>query len=293
MLFHPDVWGLGSLAMDRNRLERIVVGMPSVARAVDLLPQTMARLDAGIGDGGDELLEVVVVNASVPPEAHRAARHLPPHPRLTILERHGSHPALVDAVDTDDGRYRQWMIKQSLDHALVMEACIDRGDLYLHVEDDALAASQWLALLRAWLRRHEGLQWRVVCLYHQTHVADGTSIPLETFTGMVAVAFHNADLRAVVDFVRAHCTEAPIDWLVRAWLQSVDGHAVVCTPCLFQHGGVVSSLPGTVQLAAAPTFVEPRGRHRLRQLTGLAHAWVGHPIRTSRSLWRLLRHGRR
>ena len=147
---------------------RLVIGIPTVPRPRPHLFETIDSILRGIPPGARDRVVLVVYNAAAPPEAHALARALPARHaaevdagRLRVLENPDGHAALagIEARCPPGERpdYFRWRCKLVLDFSRLVSFASALGDYYLHVEDDMLAAPDFLQKLEGWFDRHRPL----------------------------------------------------------------------------------------------------------------------------------------
>ncbi len=255
-----------------SRAARLVIGIPSVPRAHGYVERTVRSVVAAV----DADTVLVVLNAADPADSHVEIsrvrdehRALIEGGRLCIIEKpHAPTPPgdFPPAGEDEHAAYARWMTQHNLDVAFLMNACTSRGDFYVHLEDDVIAADGWLATFREWKARHfaDNASWDMLCLYSPHVSADCARVSLEDFFGAMGLLFRTGHVPALARYIRAHSADAPNDWLIRDYLLSVGARVYARSPSLFQHVGVVSSNPWRVQLVESPSFPERWFRRQRR-----------------------------
>jgi hypothetical protein len=244
---------------------KLVIGIPTVPRPRDYLSGTIDSIVAGIAPEAWPRVEIVVFNASVPPERHRAARALAArHPdlarsgRLTIIEDRAR-----DDVSPSPPSRDAWRRKLILDFVHLARACAVRGDHYLHVEDDVLAAAGFHADLERWFDDHFAARrdWAFLALFSTYRLRDREEIPARDFFSACALLFRSADALAFAAYAEARSRgDRALDLLMRDWLAGEGRGVFVRSPALFQHVGVFSSFSSELRPFQAASYPERRMR---------------------------------
>jgi hypothetical protein len=199
-------------------------------------------------------VEIVVFNAEPQPEQHAEACRIPARyrslvdsGRMTLLTNPGGHPQLAvrgsEPLEHESERHWAWRRKLALDFAHVAAHSSQRGDYYLHVEDDMLAARDFLPDLTSWFDEYFANRddWAFLSLFVPLRLVDREEIPLDQYYSCCALLFRCDDLAPLVGFLRRRFDEAPLDFLVREFA-ATQGKAVFArVPSLFQHVGVLST----------------------------------------------------
>jgi hypothetical protein len=146
---------------------KLVIGIPTVRRHRDYLLETVDALIMNIPKQVRAQVELIVFNADVSPEQHvqvgnLAARHaaLIESGFLTILTNPGGHPELGGRSSSFEKpavkrwENKAWEVKLTLDATYLMRYGAERGDYYLHLEDDFLAADGFYQRLVEWFDRN-------------------------------------------------------------------------------------------------------------------------------------------
>jgi glycosyl transferase family 54 (putative N-acetylglucosaminyltransferase) len=272
------------------RDSRLVIGVPTVPRRRDYLAGALGSLVAGIPEEARDRVAVVVLNAAVPPSSHpavaeAAARHraLVDAGLLTFIDNPAGHPALAQpAAGRRPGERPErfaWRRKLVLDFAHLARICSRRGDVYLHVEDDTLAAPDLVPELTRWYDARYAARddWLFLALFSGRVLPDGAEFPLAQYYSTCAILFRAAEAARVADEVERRSGERPLDELLRE-LAAAEGRKVyVRSPSLFQHLGLQSSYAGETRPAQSGSFREPRRAALARGAGDLAEVLRHHP----------------
>jgi alpha-1,3-mannosylglycoprotein beta-1,4-N-acetylglucosaminyltransferase A/B len=282
-----------------NSASRFVFGIPTVRRRRDYLKETVESLVSELPKD-TSLAQIVIFNAEPNPHFHVAVQEVErEYPELV-----GSHflniltaptldrepPGLDGRIDeTDpDVRYERWREKLVLDCALLFGLCKGRGEYYVHLEDDVIAAEGFWPKLISWFDAYfaERDDWSALCLYTHLDLTDRQPYPLDLFSGLPGLLLRCRDLELAAHYLVKHSRRAPCDWLLRDFFKETRKQVYARVPSLIQHVGVVSSLPGKVQPYESPTFEETplkKARRRataIRDLLQHVRPGVWHYLRT-------------
>ena len=262
---------------------RLVIGIPTVRRQRDYLLETVDSLIINIPRQARSRVELIIFNADVPPEKHKqvgdlAKRHITllKSGFLSILTNPDGHPELSKgplgfAQQPTDLRHRAWEAKLTLDAAYLMRHGAGRGDYYLHVEDDFLAADGFYERLVEWFDQNFAGRgdWGMLSLYAPYELQDCQQYRLEGFVPSPGMLFRSRDLPALAEALRSRYQLLPVDNLIACLLSEAHRAVYVCVPSLLQNMGVISTCESKVGLRRSPTFQEPAMRrvaHDLREL---------------------------
>lgn len=257
--------------MSYLRDSRLVIGIPTVSRDRDYLLETVGSIVAGVPAVARGGVEVVVFNAEAEPDRHKGvARLLAAHgdlvragflhvaanpdghaelrgwrPPAAEVIRDRPHLGLkLDRLDDEGLRaWSRWETKLALDAAYLMQHAAPRGDYYLHVEDDFVAAPGFYRRLVAWVDEHFARRddWSMLSLFTPFHVEDRQEYPLHRFYGSSGMLFRTGDVAVLAAELRARFDERPFDHLVGRILAEWGRPVYACAPALFRHVGLVSS----------------------------------------------------
>jgi hypothetical protein len=280
---------------------QFVIGIPTVRRDRDYLLETFDRLLEQIPPDERARVAIVVFNADPEPALHSQCRELADRHAaliesgfLTILRNPKGYPELPDDRPASDGAdrtaaYDRWKTKLLLDAVYLFNFCTDRGEYYIHLEDDVVVANGFLERLRAWLDTDlaRSDEWSIVSLFSTLHYfrdsrsSPPRSVPMtdlpRAFNSATALLFRCRDLRRISDFMARHHNQDPLDWTLGRFLVETGGCAYCCVPSLVQHNGVISSLSGKVELEFAPSFPEPFAPRMKRYCSQLLTLLRFHP----------------
>ncbi|QEN89402.1 hypothetical protein FZC33_25205 [Labrys sp. KNU-23] len=215
----------------------LCIAIPHVERPQNYLLQTLRSLVSdlslgkiviAIGDFGLEPsrnLDIVTEEFS----QHIVAGHL-------VLQRFGAGPAPLEGLARnfgDDETRVKWRSKQVLDAAAMMSANADRAPYYLHLEDDVLPPTDYLARA-AWHIAAAPPNW--------------FSIKLSPL-GACAILFRSTSLARLSAYLRTVYDEMPLDWLIDEFIafKRKVGQPSYVEDILFQHIGMYSTLPGQIR----------------------------------------------
>ena len=281
---------------------KFVIGIPTVRRKRDYLLETFDTLLEQIPPNERARVAIVVFNAEPEPAVHAQCRELADRHvaliesgLLTILTNPNGYPELAgdrtasNAAADRTAAYDHWKTKLLLDAVYLFNFCMDRGEYYVHLEDDVLVAEGFWTRLHAWLETDlaRSDEWGIVSLFSTLRdsgnprdwppgSAPMTPLPGE-FNCSMGLLFRCGDLRRINDFLTRHYNQGPLDWMLGRFLVETGGCAYYCVPPLVQHNGVISSLPGKVQLEFAPSFPEPFAPRMKRHCSQLVTLLRFHP----------------
>jgi N-Acetylglucosaminyltransferase-IV (GnT-IV) conserved region len=270
-MFSPDMTSPTDRTLDRSRL---VIGVPTVPRHSDYVERTVDSIVAGIPPGAWNRVEIVVFDATQPPVRHAAVARIEARyreqielGRLTILRNECGYPQLqVDPVGGTDreepARRSFWQRKLVLDFVHLARFCAQRGDYYLHVEDDSIATVDFLEHLTKWFDADfaERDDWAFLTLFTFYRTQDGEAVSLEEFFSACALLFRADDVSRVTHHCEEHLSRNGLDFLL-AEFAGQEGRAVFASsPPLFQHIGLFSSFEGETRTIQAAWFAEGRLR---------------------------------
>ena len=263
---------------------RFVIGIPTVRRKHDYLLETFDTLLGQITPEERARVAIVVFNAESDPALHRQCRQLADRHAaliesgfLTIVTNPHGHPKLSGDLPAgnvaEDGTAarKHWESKLLLDAVYLFNFCMDRGEYYIHLEDDGVVADGFWTRLHAWLDTDlaRSDEWVIVSLFSTLRDSGNprdrppgsvlmTGLP-RTFGSSTGLLFRCRDLRRICDFLVRHYAKDPLDWTLGRFLVETGGCAYYCMPPLVQHAGVISS-SGKLELQFAPSFPESFAR---------------------------------
>ncbi|KAL8600243.1 hypothetical protein ACOMHN_040704 [Nucella lapillus] len=180
----------------------------------------------------------------------------PAHNHLTlatIKTRYGQELsegliAVVSAPDTghlfsgqlekrtyDDSPQRvRWRSKQNLDYAALMELSANLSAFYLQLEDDVVAAANYVQHIQSFIHENRHHPWAGLELSHR---------------GFIGKLFHNADLPKLVSLLRTFHLEMPCDFLLPTFYRLMQQKkAILRKSNLFYHQGKFSSLANVTRV---------------------------------------------
>jgi len=143
-----------------------------------------------------------------------------------------------------------WRSKLVLDVAWLMEYCKDKGEYYLHLEDDAMYKQQgnWpqmiLEFSQMFPKRFNVSQDKIGALRFYSawkRDVDGISIPLHKYGAMIALLINNTLLHNFTTYILQHFDERPLDWMFGEYLTSLGKNIYIHRPSFFTHVGKISS----------------------------------------------------
>jgi len=265
---------------------RLVIGIPTVRRRRDYLLETVDSIVTNVPQHARHRVELVVFNANVPPERHvrvgtLATRHaaLLKSGFLSILTNPDGHPELKSgppllAKQLATQEKQDWETKLTLDAAYLMRYGAERGDYYLHVEDDFLAADGFYPRLVEWFDGNFASRkdWGMLTIYAPYDFQNCQKYPLERFFTASGILFRGGDLLELTAAVRLRYQLLPLDHLIPLLLHEANRSVYVCVPSLLQNRGIISTWEGKVGLSRSPTFQERALRsitHDLRDLVDI------------------------
>nr|XP_018908098.1 PREDICTED: alpha-1,3-mannosyl-glycoprotein 4-beta-N-acetylglucosaminyltransferase A-like isoform X1 [Bemisia tabaci]XP_018908099.1 PREDICTED: alpha-1,3-mannosyl-glycoprotein 4-beta-N-acetylglucosaminyltransferase A-like isoform X1 [Bemisia tabaci]XP_018908100.1 PREDICTED: alpha-1,3-mannosyl-glycoprotein 4-beta-N-acetylglucosaminyltransferase A-like isoform X1 [Bemisia tabaci]XP_018908101.1 PREDICTED: alpha-1,3-mannosyl-glycoprotein 4-beta-N-acetylglucosaminyltransferase A-like isoform X1 [Bem len=156
----------------------------------------------------------------------------------------------------DDLQRFTWRSKQNLDYGFLMMFALDRGRYYMQLEDDVLSKNGFVSTVLQFAaeKTRTNPEW-IICDFCEL--------------GFIGKLFKSTDLAWLVEVFLIFFKDQPCDWLImRAILTKVcrfDEPSQKCTArknqvwlshsnSLFQHIGVISSLPGKIQKLKSEHF---------------------------------------
>lgn len=206
---------------------------------------------------------------------------------ITVLRREKPFELNTQGLNLKEG----WQRKQTFDCAELFQRCSRMGEYYLHVEDDVIACRGFLDSIDRRLERHLSREsdWRVLSFYNSHEMDDDASyseLQLDRqYFGLIGQLLRCDDLSDLARYVCSHFERLPVDVLVGRFVLNSGGRVYAHAPTLFQHVGLISSLPGRTQMWTAPEFEEGPAEKLRRELLGLRDVLIHQP----RSLGAFLR----
>ena len=266
--------------------KKFVIGVPTVRRARAYLDRTVASLVTGMSDLNRTQSRIVILDAEPEAGANPVINELKQTwPDLvasgfiTVLRRESPLELESDVLSLKE----RWQRKQALDCVELFQRCSTLGEYYLHVEDDIIASSGFLAAVERRLESHvaRGSNWRILSFYNSYKMRDDDSYS-ETrlnrhYFGLIGQLLRSQDLPDLARYICAHYNRAPVDVLVGWFVLKSGGWVYAHSPSLFQHVGVISSLQGRTQMWTAPEFEEGRVARLGREIVGLRDAIIYQP----------------
>ncbi|XP_010175492.1 alpha-1,3-mannosyl-glycoprotein 4-beta-N-acetylglucosaminyltransferase B [Antrostomus carolinensis] len=140
----------------------------------------------------------------------------------------------------------RWRTKQNLDYSFLMLYAQPKGMLYLQLEDDIIAKSDYIESIKNFAAK-QSQEWMILEFSQ---------------LGFIGKLFKSEDLPLIVEFFLMFHKDKPIDWLIDhlLWVKvcNPEKDAIHCEkekarlrirakPSLFQHVGIYSSLAGKIQ----------------------------------------------
>nr|KAG5699830.1 hypothetical protein BaRGS_034604 [Batillaria attramentaria] len=122
----------------------------------------------------------------------------------------------------------RWRSKQNLDYAALMEFCVPLATYYLQIEDDVLAAPNYVQHIQDFVRANSGKSWAglEVCPH-----------------GFIGKLFRSSDLPKLVSILRIFYLEMPCDFLIHHFYSlMLQKNVIRRKGTLFFHQGMYSSL---------------------------------------------------
>jgi glycosyl transferase family 54 (putative N-acetylglucosaminyltransferase) len=251
---------------------RLVIGVPTVPRQLDYVGRSIDSIIAGIPTTAWDRVELVVFDAT-PPDVHHAAvaeieeRHhkLISAGHLTVLRNEIGYARLRDAaVQGSDGeeaaRRTFWQRKLVLDFVHLARFCSDRGDYYLHVEDDSIATADFLPRLTKWFDGDfdDDVHWAFLTLFTFYRLENRQTVSLDKFFSACALLFRSTDLSSVTQYCEESLDRHGLDSLLGDYAEAEGKVVFASSPPLFQHIGLFSSFEGETRTTQAVRFGEGR-----------------------------------
>lgn len=137
-----------------------------------------------------------------------------------------------------------WRTKQNIDYAILFAYTKNLSKYYIHVEDDVIAASNFVGEIKTYQSKLKTESW--FCLEFSS-------------LGFIGKLFHSYDLEVISNFLLLFKDDQPCDLLInylkRIMLQPKD---IKSSVGLFQHRGVISSLKDKRQLLTDKSFKDKK-----------------------------------
>ena len=233
---------------------RLVVGIPTVAREQAYVHKTVKLLLCRGGTALGDRARIVLMNAHTPPEAHSDVEVIRARHREAVargaLQIVTAPACSMGATDPrrDEAPVAAWQVKQVLDAAALMEYCAPLGLYYLHLEDDIVPGPGWLSRVLDFVEEEERVGgWHALAFYSAMPMEHRAAVELHRFWGHIGVLFRTSDLPSLVADLRRRRFEAPVDHLVIKHLERHGLELRAHVPSLFEHVGFQSSNPARVQ----------------------------------------------
>mmetsp|Transcript_17697 Transcript_17697/g.29104 ORF Transcript_17697/g.29104 Transcript_17697/m.29104 type:complete len:350 (+) Transcript_17697:178-1227(+) len=256
-----------SAGVTKKGKTRFIFGIPSVyRREKNYLPETMRSLLSNLGEAYHSQVKFVIYNADTPPERHLALQQLRNDFKsefddgmievIANTEGYEEMRRPLNLTHGDSLERVKWRSKQVLDFAYLMEYCKDKADYYIHLEDDIVAAKNYLQRIDDWLRKNyeSRSDWIILSFFNPWSIEDGGVYNPDSFSGFIGQLYRSSDLEEVIRFFKRRYNDSPADWLMKDYLKESSKKVFAKKPCLFQHIGVLSSLDGKTQGAKAIDF---------------------------------------
>lgn len=215
---------------------------------------------------------IVLLNADPQPQNHRefnrikkVFKNLVNTGFLKMLADSGELPSTEKKQPTASSCSsikQQWLSKQALDCARLMNYCRHLGDYYLHLEDDIITTKGFLSAVERRLQQHLSRQtsWMILSFYNSYSLKDNTQLTeyqlSREYFGFIGQLIRCDDLPRIADYIRDNHDQQPIDALVNQYVLETGGKVYVHSPSFFQHIGIISSFEGRIQLWSSIDFPE-------------------------------------
>ena len=131
----------------------------------------------------------------------------------------------------DAAKRVQWRAKQVADYALLFNYASNQSQYYLQLEDDVIAAQNYVGKIKDFIVRKQRKHW----------------VTLEfSELGFIGKLFRSRDLLQLADYMLMFYDEQPIDWLIKHFrLIKAQSQRYLAKRTLFQHMGEISSFNAT------------------------------------------------
>lgn len=126
----------------------------------------------------------------------------------------------------------QWRSKQALDYSFLYYQCKDLAEYFVQLEDDIVAVSNYLDIMKDFVKQHQKERWSVLEFGSR---------------GFIGMMYKSKHLPALARFVRFFFWTMPVDWLFRAFNDIFlyrNSKRFKMDPPVFKHVGKISSLNG-------------------------------------------------
>ena len=141
-----------------------------------------------------------------------------------------------------------WRTKQNIDYAYLFSYSRNISQFYMQIEDDVLAADNFIFYIRDFITKSESKPW--FCLEFSS-------------LGFIGKLFHSESLTIIRDFLLIFKTEQPCDLLLNHLKRIMNQHKDLrIEKSLFQHQGVISSLENKTQPLTDVSFRD-NSKHKL------------------------------
>ena len=141
-----------------------------------------------------------------------------------------------------------WRTKQNIDFAYLFSYSRNISQFYMHIEDDVLAADNFIFYIRDFITKSERKPW--FCLEFSS-------------LGFIGKLFHSESLTIISDFLLIFKIEKPCDVLLNHLKRIMHQHKDLrIEKSLFQHQGFISSLENKTQPLTDASFRD-NSKHKL------------------------------
>ncbi|KJE93289.1 hypothetical protein CAOG_04096 [Capsaspora owczarzaki ATCC 30864] len=247
----------GHLLPRRNGV-KLVVGIPTLARPENksYLSETLRSLIARSSQEELDAMLIVIFLADMDKNKAMAIYTQFIHPEFEPYVRDG----LIDVITAKKSAYPvyptplprrtfndpedrvKWRSKQCFDFALLMEYSKGRGDYYLQLEDDVLAADNFASSILA-------------VVDESSYMNPPWSMLEFSRLGFIGKLFRDTELLEMAAMFRFYHYDQPVDYLMTYFIQiKTQGSRLLTKYALFQHIGTQSTLPGKIQRLTDPSF---------------------------------------
>ena len=249
---------------------KVVFGIPTVARTQNqnYLIQTLHSLFNNSNSLQELNMLVIIFVADIETDRCQDVADLVMHNHYSSFRR-GSieivcpHPTLYPRLDNlpstlgDSEDRIKWRSKQNIDFGFLMWYASDKGEYYIQLEDDIIAAKDYAYHIDQHIDKVKDDFWFLIHF---------------SVLGFIGKLMRTSDLLSFASYLLLFYSNQPCDWLVYDYGRSLvcysgldyegcNSHlnniCILYTPSLFQHIGLVSSLPGKTMDAKDPYFEEP------------------------------------
>lgn len=141
----------------------------------------------------------------------------------------------------------KWRSQQNIDYAYVMQYCHGKSKYYLHIEDDVTSANNFFGKIKA---------------YIDEITSDWAFLEFSTL-GFIGKLFHSEDLQRLAGLLRFYYDQMPCDYLLFVFKDlMLQEKRFIKIPTLFQHHGVLSSMPDLIRNISDRMFYSAKKIHK-------------------------------